>query len=89
LQQATYTVCTEVNGGLDQRSPHAFVSHERVSERASERQDIVIKIDISRVKRVEFLSRLNESNINEFSLFQSEEALMKTLAFREIEIAGR
>jgi len=65
------------------------VSHERVSERASERQNIVIKIDISRTKRVEFLSRLNESNINEFSLFQSEEALMKTLAFREIEIAGR
>ena len=89
LQQATYTVCTEVKGELDQRSPHVFVPHERVRKMASDRQDIVIKIDISRTKRVDFLSRLNESNINEFSLFQSEEALMKTLAFREIEKAGR
>lgn len=89
LQQATYTVCTEFKEERDQRSSHTFVSHERVCERASGRQDIVIKIDISRTKRVEFLSRLNESNINEFSLFQSEEALMKTLAFKEIEKAGR
>jgi hypothetical protein len=89
LQQATYTVCTEVKGGLDQGSPHVFVSHELVRKKASKRQDIVIKIDIPRTKRVDFLSRLNESNINEFSLFQSEEALMKTLAFREIEKARR
>ncbi|OPY67942.1 MAG: FRG domain protein [Syntrophorhabdus sp. PtaU1.Bin050] len=89
LQQATYTVCTEVKGELNQGSPHIFVSHELVREKASKRQDIVIEIDISREKRVDFLSRLNESNINEFSLFQSEEALMKTLAFRRIEQVGR
>jgi hypothetical protein len=89
LQQATYTVCAEVRGELDKGSPHVFVSHKRVREKASKRQDIVIKIDIPRSKRVDFLSHLNETNINEFSLFQSEEALMKTLAFREIEKARR
>jgi hypothetical protein len=89
LQQATYTVCTEVKGKLDQRSPHVFVSHERVHEKASKRQDIVLKIDIPQANRVDFLSRLDEANINEFSLVQSEDALMKTLAFRRIEKAGR
>ena len=89
LQQATYTICTEVKGELEQGNPHVFVRHELVLEKKSKRQDILTKINISRTKRVDFLSRLNESNINEFSLFQSEEALMKTLAFKEIEKSRR
>ena len=68
LQQATYTICTEVKGELDQGNPHVFVCHERVLEKKSKRQDILMKINISRTKRIDFLSRLNESNINEFSV---------------------
>lgn len=88
LQQAEYTVCTEIKGGLDQNSPHYFSSHERVFEMdraATLDQDVLIKIGVPTTKRMEFLCRLNESNINEFSLFQSQEALMKTLAFKRIE----
>lgn len=81
LQQSWYTVCTKDQG----KSP-VFECHEKVFERNDHDQDLLYKITIPRSERLKALSTLYEVNINHFSLFQSEEALMSTLAFKEIEM---
>jgi len=81
LQQSWYTVCTKDEGGSQ-----TFACHEDVFGRDDPHQDILIKISIPRSERLNALSHLHEVNINHFTLFQSEEALMKTLAFKEIEM---
>ncbi len=42
-------------------------------------QDVLIKINIPRSERVEALTYLDSIEINRFSLFQTEDSLMKTL----------
>lgn len=81
LQQSWYTVCTRHQG----KSP-IFECHEKVFERNDPDQDLLFKITIPRSERLKALSTLYEMNINHFSLFQSEESLMSTLAFKEIEM---
>lgn len=81
LQQSWYTVCTKDQG----KSP-VFECHEKVFERNDPDQDLLFKIMIPRSERLKALSILHEVNISHFSLFQSEESLMSTLAFREIEM---
>lgn len=81
LQQSCYTVCTR-----DEGRSHIFSCHEDVFYKDDPDQDILIKISIPRSERLNALSYLHEMNINHFTLFQSEEALMRTLAFKEIEM---
>jgi hypothetical protein len=86
LQRARYTVCTQMKEEL--QNAHMFLCHEKVFEKNSPRQDKLIKIGIPRTQRMDFLRRLDDAmNINDYALFLSEESLMKTLAFREIEKA--
>ena len=81
MQQSWYTVCTR-----DEAGSQTFACHEDVFGKSSSRQDVLIKISIPWSERLNALSYLHEVNIHHFSLFQSEEALMKTLAFKEIEM---
>jgi len=83
LQQAWYTVA--YNYGKDD---HEFVPHERVFEDREEGQDILLKLTIPRTERIVALTALNAYNITRYSLFQTEESLVKTLAFCEIEEKG-
>jgi hypothetical protein len=48
-------------------------------------QDVLIKINIPRPERLHILNQLDTYNINHFSLIQSEESLLRSLAFKEIE----
>ena len=48
-------------------------------------QDILYKITLPTSERANVLKFLDQFNINEFSLMQTEDSLMRTLAFREIE----
>ncbi|BBO73444.1 FRG domain-containing protein [Desulfosarcina widdelii] len=80
LQQARYTICT-----FFKNNQHTFCSHEAVTSRGDKDQNILVKITIPRSERSKVLSNLNESNINYFTLFQSDEALIKTMAMEEIE----
>ena len=48
-------------------------------------QDVLIKINIPRPERLHILNKLDTYNINHFSLIQSEESLLRSLAFKEIE----
>ena len=82
-QQSSYTVCVERDGDT---KPWRFASHERVLELPEEGQDLLYKITVPSCERRTVLKSLDRYNLNDFSLFGSEEALMNTLAFREIDL---
>jgi hypothetical protein len=83
LQQSTYTICMQF---LD--TGWQFSSHESVFSRlpppVSSNQDLLWKFTLPCAERVKVLDILDRYNLNAFSLFDSEEALMETLAFRHI-----
>lgn len=81
LQQSSYTICTRPSG-----KNHEIVCHEDIFESEEPDQDVLIKIIIPRSDRIKALSELHDHNINAFSLIQSEDSLMKTLAFNELEV---
>lgn len=85
IQQSNYTVCVKA-----QNKEHEFISHETVFQRGDMpkefSQDVLVKITIPAGERMKVLTDLYDYNINEFSLFQNEESLMKTMAFKEIEL---
>jgi len=85
FQQSLYTIAAEAIVG---KNDYKFVCHEDVFKAYGERkkdQDVCIKINIPRNKRIEVLEYLDAFNINHFSLIQSEESLIRSLAFKEIE----
>ncbi len=89
LQQAWYTVAAR---NLPDQKDWEFISHaglfqEYIEGEEDGFQDIMIKITIPTKERIKVLSYLDEYNLNQFSLFQTEEDLIKTIAFREIEKA--
>jgi len=81
LQQCDYTVCTKL---VENKNDRSFIKHEAMFDEGRTDQDILIKITIPRSERFAILSHFREMNITEFSLFQTEESLMKTLALEEI-----
>jgi hypothetical protein len=83
LQQSEYTVCVQ----FDLNDGWSFVPYGTVNPTSwSEiRQDVISKITMSVDLRIEILQRLDKFNLNAFSLFGSEESLMETMAFREID----
>ena len=80
LQQCEYTICVR-NG----ESKWLFVPHEEVFERGDLNHDVLWKFSLPATERLKVLKLLDRSNINAFSLFQSEESLMETMAFRELD----
>lgn len=84
LQQSIHTYCTQFKDGWD-----TFVPHKEALNDLPDNQEInetLIKFIIPRSERIKVLAYLNKANINHFSLFQTEEALMQTLAFRKIDL---
>jgi hypothetical protein len=80
-QQAQYTICAHKP---DKR--WEYCSHEEVFEAADDSQDMLKKFVLPGSKREEFLQKLQLMNINAYSLFNTEEALMHMLAFKEITL---
>lgn len=79
LQQGEYTVCRKV-----ENEKYYYCSHEDVLKQNSQKQDVSIKHLIPSREKSKVLSELQSMNINAFSLFGTEEALMEMLAFEEI-----
>ena len=80
LQQCQYTICTRF---IDER---LFVAkHDDVFQRNDSRQDLLWKLVLPAEERVNVLRRLDMYNLNAFSLFQTEDALLETMALREID----
>lgn len=82
-QQSTYTVCVECDSETQR---WRFASHQSVFESPDVGQDVVYKITVPASERAKILSLFDRYNLNGFSLFGSEDALMDTLAFREIDV---
>ena len=76
-QQSQYTICTEHRDGA-----HAYACHEDAFAGNNEDQDELWKFNIPASEREKVLRRLEQYNINAFSLFGSEESLMEALTFR-------
>ncbi len=52
-------------------------------------QDLVWKFTLPAAERLKVLKRLDEYNLNAYSLFPTEDALLETVALREMEFRER
>jgi hypothetical protein len=80
LQQCEYTVCTKFSDDKLQ-----VANHEEVFGRNDPKQDLLWKFVLPAEERDSVLRRLDSYNLNAFSLFQTEDALLETMALREID----
>ncbi len=80
LQQAEYTFCVQ-----NKKSKWHFGPHESALGRGDSNVDVIWKFNLPVTERLKVLKLLDRSNMNAFSLFQSEESLMETVAFRELD----
>jgi hypothetical protein len=87
-QQSTYTVCANfVKDDFDDSHIWRFVTHQTVfGQQQPTKQDLLWKIVVPATERGKVMNLLDEFNLNTYSLFNSEETLMETLAYREIDL---
>lgn len=83
-QKAWYTVATRWS---NKNSEHTFCSHHEIFDNPEINQDALIKIIIPIASRKIALKELNDYNINHFTLFQSEDSLIKTLSMKDFDIS--
>jgi hypothetical protein len=84
LQQSQYTICTESKNGKI-----VYARHEDVVSMNSDTQDQIWKFNLPVSERVNFLTKLNKMNINSFSLFETADSLMDTIATNDILLDNR
>ena len=78
LQQAEYTI------GVEFDAEWKYTPHERAFGKDSVHPDALWKFDLPASERVRVLKLLDVYNLNEFSLFDSIESMLGTLALREL-----
>lgn len=80
MQQSQYTICLQHS-----QQDWYYVSHETAFNMpAHGTQDLLWKFTIPTSEKTAVLLKLDEHNLNAYSLFASDEALVRTLAFREL-----
>jgi len=88
MQQAVYTICLTQNkkdiGEGEFEIIHSFHEHKDVFNQSDD-QDIAIKFNIPVTECNKSLKLLSLMNINDYTLFQNEDALSKWLDFSEFE----
>jgi len=80
LQQSQYTICAVAHSS---NNP-IYENHERVFEKGHTRQDRLWKFSVPGSERITALKSLNKMNINSYSLFGTEDALIDSIATNEI-----
>lgn len=85
-QKAHYSVATYWDIA---REIHWFCSHEEVFKNNNETQDLLFKFILPIAERANVLAYLDQYNINHYTLFQSEDSLIKALATKEFDMNGR
>lgn len=83
IQQSEYTTCMKIVG-----ERWHYADHESALSKDNKDQDIFWKITLPSSERLKVLQLLDRHNLNEYSLFGSEESLMKTVALRELYFRG-
>lgn len=82
-QKAWYTIASKYDC---KEESHNFYPHDDALKETFSTQDIVIKITIPSEERLKALHELSDYNINAFTLFQTEDALVKALSIKELEL---
>jgi len=82
LQQCDYTICIHNNNGV-----WTYSQYKDATNGHDTNHDIIQKFTIPTSERIKVLRALNRYNINEFSLFESEESLMKTMAMKAFDFS--
>lgn len=78
IQQSQYTSCVKKDG-----DDWYYCSHEEAFNTTDTGQDLLIKLTLPGSEKDRILLKLDTMNINAFSLYGSDEGLMRMLAFRE------
>lgn len=84
-QKAQYTYAMKWDQTIERS---VFCSHHDILPKPRQEQDILIKITIPTSDRLEALRQLEIYNINHYTLYQSEDALIRTLGLRAFELDG-
>lgn len=84
LQQSRYSLAAQYLDGS-----WRFASHESVFSKGRIDQDRLWKLTVPASEARKALVHLDRFNLNAYSLFRDEESLLRTIAFRELEIRGR
>jgi len=84
LQQSEYTI-----GAQYQEEQWWYTSHEEVFASGPTTHDRLWKCPVPASERLKVLEVLDSHNLNEFSLFQTEESLLRTIAIRELKTRER
>lgn len=82
MQQAQYTCAVEHKDDKWYYCPHTGALEAGIGNA----QDLLYKFLLPASLRTEILKKLNEMNINGFTLFGNEEGLMESVAFQEITL---
>nr|VFK16703.1 MAG: FRG domain-containing protein [Candidatus Kentron sp. LPFa] len=80
LQQAEYSVCTVKR----MHGEYQYAPHENGFALSGDQQDVRWKMTLPASERDDVLEELGRMNITSYSLFGSQESLMKTIGRREI-----
>ncbi len=80
LQQGEYTIALEFR----QNDGWHLTKHSSIFDQDQENQDRLWKFTIPASEARFVMQRLDEYNINAYSLFQTEDALLKTVAYRAL-----
>jgi hypothetical protein len=80
-QQSNYTICCAFGSDLG----WYFYPHDPVFG-SRDKQDFLWKFNLPSTERTKVLRLLNDYNLNAFSLFDSEEALLETMWLRERDL---
>jgi hypothetical protein len=84
-QQSRYTICAKfvvADGWM-------FRPHDTVMGMSNGEQDLLWKLVIPGGERSKVLRHFDKFNLNEFTLFDTEEGLMEMLAMREFDLQNR
>lgn len=81
-QQAEYTICAQ----WSEENGYIFRPHSDIFERDIESQDMLTKITLPGSQRTKALSFFQDANINKFTLFQTEDALISSIEARVFDI---
>ena len=79
LQQSEYTLCTVFDDAF------RFEKYDVVFDPGRLQQGLCWKVTLPVTERTKVLRKLDDYNLNAFSLFASEDSMMETLAVREFD----
>jgi hypothetical protein len=82
-QKSVYTIATKLKNADHQFESHQLVFDDEIGDKGE--QDILRKYILPSTERIKVLTELDQEGINHDYLMQSDEATLRTLAFRHIE----